>query len=239
MKRLLFLIAVAAVISASSVPSSALAQDVDTDIAVFRQPRYKIEAIGFNVLDETGWDFWGGDDAVTFFFRYGSPPTLAVTQKFENVDSDDDTHFYKENERCIIPRRVIRNIGASQVLQAPDDAWDCNPEGSAAPLRFIVTMYEDDRPDRFPYCFTGPSRPGFEIEGKDCQDDLIGQADVSFGATELVAMMPRVDNTFVGSVILEDEPCQFCPWTGPKYQFGFRITRLPDRLIQPPILSPD
>jgi hypothetical protein len=212
---------------------------VDLEATQFRQPHFKVEAIGFSAVDETGPDWWGSDEVNSFFYTRQSQPRLAVPREVGNVDKGDEEH-YGERERCILPRRVIRNAGASEVLQAPDDAWVCRAGGVAGPIAFTVTMYEGDDVSRFPFCFTGPAAPGHEVEGSDCQDDLIGRETVSFTVAQLLEMMPRVDDTFVGNVTLGgpcgpgNDACGGWGPRGPEYRFGYRITRLPDRRLTVP-----
>jgi hypothetical protein len=212
--------------------------------AQFHQPRFKVEAIGFVAVDETGPDWWGSDEVNSFFYTRQSQPRLAVPREVGNVDKGDEEH-YGEQERCILPRRVIRNVGASEVLQAPDDVWDCRASGVAGPIAFTVTMYEGDDYSRFPFCFSGPASPAHEIEGRDCQDDLVGQATVSFTVEQLLDMMPRVDNTFVGNVTLGgpcgpgNDACGGWGPKGPEFHFGYRITRLPDRVLKHPPAAPE
>ncbi len=211
----------------------------------FRQARFKVEAIGFIAVDETGPDWLASDEVNSFFYTRQSQPRLAVPREVGNVDKGDEEH-YGERERCILPRRVIRNVGASKVLQAPDDAWDCRTGGVAGPIEFTVTMYEGDSYSfhRFPWCFSGPAAPGGEVEGKDCQDDLIGKETVSFTRGQLVDKMPRVDNTFVGTVTLGgpcgpgNDACGGWGPRGPEYRFGYRITRLADRIMKTPPAAP-
>lgn len=204
-----------------------------------REPRFKVEAIGFIARDESGVDWTGSDEVRVIFDSRHSQPTYAVSRKFENVDTGDQRNF-GSRERCILPWRAIRNTGDKRVMNAPADQWTCKQAGVAGPIAFTVSMFEDDSELEFwipPIEFCGPSNPD---AGIDCVDDLIGSETISYTIPELLQMMPRVDNTFVGTVTLGG-PCgsgnRVCAgWlaaTGPEYLFGFRITRLPDRIVPP------
>lgn len=211
-----------------------------------RKPMFKVEAIDFICFDESGADIFGSDEVVTFFHSVHGNPSLMVPRKIGNVDKADREE-YGAKENCILPIRPTRNVGASKVLQAPEDTWQCRDGGTPGPIQFTVYMYEDDHHITLPFCFTGPASEGLDIKGKDCYDDLIGRDTISYSEAVLVSMLPNVGDsrrieTILGGPCGHVEPGDACGtgWlspTGPEYQFSYRITRLPDKIFDSQILD--
>ena len=184
--------------------------------------RYKVEALRFKALDETGIDWWGDDEVmIGTFDAKGS----TVSNEFGSVDSGDTKTFKDPAKSCIIavrPGRVVL-----------DESSVCDPAGEPAPFGFRVEFWEKDWQLGGSFCNTlGPS-PGGHV-ADHClgygADDFIGWAQLDFPAADLEAALPNVGDQVVETVRLN--PCRgvdVCDVTwGPDYKFTYRVTRLPD-----------
>lgn len=214
--------------------------------------RYKVEALGFRALDETGYDSpwfapWISDE-VMVILRDPEQKVLTVSRVFGNVDTNETRNF-GPHENCILPVRDIVN----NYLRAPRDSWTCGEAGAAGPFSFSVEMYEADSDDwngayncfvLFDCGFEVPAgyEPSSDIFTKG--DELIGKKTLHFGAEELLTAMPNANDTFEETITLgpchDERGCVESPWlpTGPEYTFTYRLTRLPDRTLDP-VLDPN
>lgn len=216
--------------------------------------RYKIEALSFRCLDETGYDSpffapWISDE-VMMILRDPERKVLTVSRLFDDVDTNETRNF-PPHENCILPVRDVLNGS----LIAPRDSWTCGEAGASGPFSFSVEMYEADSDfwNESYHCwidFGCPfsiSPPGYQADSSNFTkgDELIGLRTLTFTSEELAAAMPNVHDTVDETTTLG--PCfddremictegLFTP-TGPKYTFTYRLTRLPDRTVSP-VLDP-
>ena len=190
---------------------------------------YKIEAVNFKCLDETGYDWLGSDE-----IRIGINSSFAniISREFGDVDTNETRSFNPE-ESCILPIGEKSGDVLGSLL-APDIRWSCGTSGVPGPFSFEVTMAEVD------IDFFGFQQPP-PVDGG--ANDLIGRMTVSFTAEELPVAMPAVGDTVEETITLG--PCvapRVCPdgfFFEPEpaeYTFTWRLTRLPDTV--PPI-DPD
>jgi hypothetical protein len=197
--------------------------------------RFKLEAISFRALNETGWDRLGSDEVyVTIHVRTHKIATR--TQVFGNIDAGV-TQSIPANQSCILP---IAGVSASNRTQAffadQGDRWSCSRDGAAGPFSFRVILREKDPEGGcYPPYFYCALDHGY-VEGTEpgpigVRDDLIGRKTVVYSMEELIALQ-------VGQVVEESitlRPCEsidasefHCPSHEAVYEFKWRLTRLPD-----------
>ena len=224
----------------------------DTRPPTVLERRYKVEALNFKCLDETWYDSpwfspWISDE-VMVILRDPDRKVMSISRVFSDVDTKE-TRAFENHESCILPVQGVSNT----YLRAPRDSWACSETGIAGPFNFTVEMYEADSDDwnGAYYCFLQLDC-GFEVPiGYQTQssiftkgDELIGTRSLVFPVAELEAAMPQVGNTFQETITLgpchDHRGCVTSPGlpTGPEYEFTWRLTRLPDRIIDP-VIDPD
>ena len=195
------------------------------------EPRFKIEALNFKAIDESGYD-WPFADEVFAVFEAGG--YVASTDEESDVDTGE-TRAFRLDQNCLLP-----------VLATHLHYWACNPKGVAGPLRFTISLYEADgspfvRARRFSGAYpSGTTIP--QIRARD-GDDLIGRKTLTFSLADLITSMPVPGNTWQNSVTL-GKPCHDPDFvclggpgpTGPEYRFRYRITRLPNVRVVPPAM---
>lgn len=190
------------------------------DTFVWVERRYKIEALRFKALDETGYDWAGSDEVVVGTF---DAEGYTYTNEIGNIDSGD-THHFDPAKSCIIavrPGKVI--LGKTSV---------CDDVGEAAPLSFRVQFWEMDGEPPLPphWCHGLPA--GQHHESSVCigfTDDLIGETQLDFSIQELETALPHVGDQYTETVLIDSCGNNVCEDTSfGEYSFTYRITRLPD-----------
>ncbi len=188
-------------------------------------PSFKVEAVGFKALDETGFDWLGSDEIRVGFV---TPFEDITSREFGNVDSGDSRTF-NADESCVVPVGQVtdRQLGR---LVGPRSDWFCADLGRPGPLSFEVVMAEQDI-----------NLIGFDFPPKvlDPGDDLIGRKTLTFTPEQLLAALPTIGSTFDENILLG--PCApplQCPddWFSPSpalYRVTLRLTRMPNSF--PPI----
>src|SRR4051794_33867685 len=120
---------------------AAVPGNIHLPIFEWMERRYKIEAVSFKALDETGFD-WPGSDGVMVGTVDAKGST--VSEEFEDVDTGETCNF-DPAKSCIVavrPGEVI--LGKTSV---------CNDVGEPAPLFFEVEFWEkDDFGNPFGFC---------------------------------------------------------------------------------------
>jgi hypothetical protein len=188
--------------------------------------RYKIEAMRFKARDETGIDWPGSDEVMV---ETTDAKGWTVSNEIGNIDSGD-THDFDPAKSCIVAARPgIVVLGESSV---------CEEVGEPAPLGFQVEFWEKD-PIGFPplgFCAPGGvGRGPGQHSGPHCVndragDDFIGRSRIDYSTQELEAALPHVGDEQIESVTLDSCPGQICTATS-DYTFTWRVTRLPDALV--------
>lgn len=188
----------------------------------FIERRYKIEALGFKALDETGVDWWGSDEVK---IETRDAKGWTVSNEIGDMDSGD-IHNFDAARSCIVSIRPgIVVLGKSSF---------CAEAGEAAPLWFTVEMWEKDwSPFGFCNALQVDEHNGDSC-GHDAGDDFIGQARLDFPAPDLEGALPNVGDAVIENVLLfpRCEPGPVCDstWNG-KYRFTYRVTRLRDQRV--------
>ena len=174
---------------------------------------YKIEAVGFKALDETGIDALGSDEVIVVTF---DAKGYTTSREIGDIDSGD-THTFDPAKSCMLPVRpgdVV--LGETSV---------CDDIGEPAPLKVRIELWEQDI-DLLGFSL------GFFGEP---QDDFIGLAQFDFSAQQLEAMLPNVGDEHIETVKLEacrgPAPCDAT--FSPDYTFTVRITRVSDGVPRP------
>lgn len=180
--------------------------------------RYKIEAMSFKAIDETGFDWLGSDEVMV---KTADAKGWTVSDEIGDVDSGE-THKFDPAKSCIIAVRPgIVVLGKSSV---------CDDVGEPAPLWFEVEFWEKD-PIGYPVGFNNCVRG--EHGGPHCADDgngddFIGHRRVEFSQQDFDTVLHKVGDEWIETVRLDPCPGQLCAGDFPDYSFTYRITRLPD-----------
>lgn len=95
-------------------------------------PRFKVEAVGFRAVDESGANY---PDSDFVFAVFESQQHSMTTRVFEDIDTGDARAF-DAAENCIFPARDADGLR--------NGAWECNTEGGEGPVTFAVGLYEID-----------------------------------------------------------------------------------------------
>jgi hypothetical protein len=199
--------------------------------------RYKVEALRFRAIDESGYDFLGSDEIIAIV-RVPAHNVLTASKIFGDVDGGE-TRSFARNQSCILPIAGL-NANFNVVRADHGDTWTCSANGAPGPFAFTVEMYEKD--DGFFHdCIRLELGCEFSTGPSSGNDDLVGRRTLVFPESELAAVMPNVNDTFEESIKLG--PCHdenvvcgsgWLGWSGPEYKFTWRLTRLPDG----PVLDP-
>jgi hypothetical protein len=200
-------------------------------IGVHPEPRFKLEALRFRALNETGIDRFGSDE-IYVTIHVPARKVATISQVFGDVDAGE-TRSIPLDQSCILP---IAGVSAPKTLSGFEgDSWSCSRDGAPGPFSFTVVLREKDPEENCAIPFYCGYTPGL-VEGEepgpiDSHDDLIGRHEVVYSMEELIALQ-------VGQVVEESvwlRPCikpapavYYCaPWEA-EYQFTWRLTRLPD-----------
>lgn len=202
---------------------------INWDTTRWVERRYKIEAMRFKCRDETGIDWLGSDEVMV---QTNDAKGWTVSKEIGNIDSGD-THDFDPAKSCIVAVRPgIVVLGESSV---------CEEVGEPAPLSFQIEFWEKDLVG-FPAGFCGGSGgtpgPG-RHKGTHCAndgngDDFIGRTQIDYSPQELEAALPKVGDEQIESITLSPCPSgqDACGgWDLPDYTFTWRVTRLPNALV--------
>jgi hypothetical protein len=212
------------------VGAGAQAQPANVNVTPGALARFKLEAVSFRALHETGWD-WTGSDEVYVSIHVPARKIATISQVFEDVDAGE-TKRIPSNQSCILP--IAGVTGPKTLAAIAGDRWSCSPNGAPGPFSFTVVLREKDCCG-FDHGF-GPATEGLEPGPLSGTDDLIGRHKVEYSMEELTAL--HVGQVVEESVTLSScEPTPEQPNTGcgssaidreAEYQFTWRLTRLPD-----------
>lgn len=182
--------------------------------------RYKIEALRFKAIDETGIDFLGSDEVM---IETRDVKGATVSKKIEDVDSGK-THSFDPAKSCIFAVRPG--------LAVLDETSVCEDGGEPAPVGFYVAFWEKD-PVGYPsgFCIPGtpgPGRHGIPYCANDGDgDEFIGSSQIDYPTQDLEAALPNVGDELIESITLDSCPGEICTATS-DYTFTWRVTRLPN-----------
>jgi hypothetical protein len=185
--------------------------------------RYKIEAMRFKARNETGIDWLGSDEVMV---ETADAKGSTVSREIGGIDSGD-THNFDPAKSCIVAVRPgFAVLGESAV---------CEEVGEPAPLGFQVEFWEKDTSPFGGFCVGGgpggPSQHYAPYCANDTYgDDFIGRAQIDYSTQELEASLPHVGDEQIESVTLDSCPGQICT-ADSDYTFTWRVTRLPDALV--------
>jgi hypothetical protein len=175
--------------------------------------RFKLEAVSFHAISETGWSNWPGSDEI--YVNIHDPARRVATRSrlFEDVDAGL-TKDFPSDQSCILP---IAGVSGPTTFDAYNsgDRWNCSNAGAPGPLSFTVSMYEKDDPDGFVHGHV----PGMELNRISTFDDYIGRHRVEYSLEELTALQ-------VGQS--KEESSLVSGGANGVYEFKWRLTRLPD-----------
>jgi len=157
-------VAGAAILSAISIPQEARAQPVG-----LRMPQFRVTAVSFKALDETGWDWTGSDEVLAVFSDLDPTHTDRLTSIYGDVDAGE-THAFNAADTCIAPQPKC--------------------DRGVASVHFKMALWENDDTGFLHGELTGGHN---RLEhGAYWGDDLIGRAEVAKSSQDLVADLPSV-----------------------------------------------
>jgi hypothetical protein len=211
------------VLAAALATTISMPQSVQAQPAAFRTPQFVATAVKFKALHETHYNWMGSDEVFGTFYDF-TGRRVTGTSTFGDVDAGE-----------------TRNIAPEQSCLSPGPRCD----HGASSLGFGIALIEEDDWGFFSPGFChGALDPGGppptsedyerafdDFHGWDCSsNDFIGKAKVKLSQDELVAALPTVGASFDRTI----------PLTGGdgKYEFTYRITRLPNAINIPPIGPP-
>jgi hypothetical protein len=197
---------------------------LSTEAGAQAEPHFKLEALSFKAIHETGRNFPGSDEVyVTIWVPAHNVATRSKI--FSDVDAGETKRF-PIDQRCILP---IAGLNGPILLEGRrGDTWTCAFGGAPGPFSFTVVLREKDPCGGpvFP-CFDHGFAPGEEPGPIHFEDDLIGRRVVLYSMEELNAL--HVGQALEESVSLSP-PCpvgqDVCEASDTEYQFTWRITRI-------------
>jgi hypothetical protein len=201
------------------------------------EPRYTVEVLNLDAIDESGADWSGSDEVFGIFRATGGYRTR--TRTHGDVDTGSLVTFASE-ERCLTSQRVLSGGittgigGLPWGLVAPGARWECDPRGVPGPIGLTLDLWEDDDCNAFPpACFNTYVPPVI-----DPNDDLIGRVETTYSTGELASRLPHVGAVYFASFTFGG-PCGYQPAnhvcgvgpltpTGPEYKLLIIIKRMSD-----------
>ena len=177
--------------------------------------RFKLEAVSFGALDETGWFDWTGSDEVYVSIHVPARNVATISQVFEDVNTDEARNI-PSDQNCILP--IAGVTGPKGFIGHMGDRWSCSPDGAAGPFSFTVVLREKDGCISLQCGFTPGVWTGQEPGPIDDVDDYIGRHTVEYSMENLMALQVGQSKENGGLVSDGDGI----------YEFNWRITRLPD-----------
>jgi hypothetical protein len=201
---------------------------LSTEAGAQVEPGFKLEALSFKAIHETGRNWPGSDEVYVTIHVPGHAAT--ISKIFGDVDAGE-THRFPVDQSCIYP---IAGLNGPTVLHGHFGAtWTCDSFGAAVPDRFSFTVVLREKDSPCPPPPLGCFEPGFSpVPGGEPGpihdvDDLIGRREVVYSKEELIAL--HRGQELVESVRLSP-PCpvgqDVCDASDTDYQFTWRITRI-------------
>jgi hypothetical protein len=156
---------------------------VEQSTAASAGPRFKVEAVGFRAVDESGPNY---PDSDIVFAVFESQQYSVTTRVFEDVDTGDARAF-DPAESCIYPARDADGLR--------NGAWECSGDGADGPIAFAVGIYEID-PDfvgdyRQDFC-APPAAADVETAQRNCDtdhSDLLFRTAFSYQSADILARL--------------------------------------------------
>jgi hypothetical protein len=185
--------------------------------------RFKVEAVSFHAISETGWSNWPGSDEIYVNIHDPARQVATRSRLFEGVDAGQ-TKKFPSDQKCILPIAGVSGPTTFNAYKNPGDRWSCSNAGAPGPLSFTVSMYERDY-----WIFDFPpgyGSPGVELKPIGTYDDYIGRLTVQHSMEELTALQ-------VGQS--KSKSSLVAGGANGIYEFTWLLTRLPDA---EPVLGP-
>ncbi len=191
-------------------------------------PMFKVEALGFTALDESGVDLLGSDEIWVVWESQGK---WGGTYVFDDVDTGEHRSIH-EHQSCIYPMAIESSIDGRI-----GDGWVCEEAGAPGPVEFEVTFYEDDVDTPLPpFCMMVT----LHAPSPQCADDWLGTARHSMTTAELVGVLPTPGSSKIyRSVAIGCPPDEICVngVFGGEYEIEFRVTRMADMRVERSVIA--
>ncbi len=212
---------------AASMPIPGAAEQAGLEQAAPPYPRFKVEAVGFRAVDESGANY---PDADIVFAVFESQQHSMTTRVFEEVDTGDARTF-DAAENCIYPARDPDGLR--------NGAWECSAEGADGPVTFAIGLYEIDPEyvDGYSKDFCTPAAVAdVDAAQRTCDTDntdLIFRSAFSYRPGEIVNRLNPACRCVMETVRYRDRNER----GDVEYHLTFRITRT-DAGGAPPAVDP-
>jgi hypothetical protein len=193
------------------------------------EPRYTVETVEIEAVDEWGWDIDQDDVFGVFDTNRGFTTATSLYPGMDTGDRVDILRF----ERCLAPQRVLSGVSANQLLSAEYARWECDPRGVPAPINLYLELWENEG------CY--PAFPlacwdGYQLGVVDSADGLIGRAEWTYTPRYLASILDHVGESLTQKFTLGgrcgyQDPTHVCGdvlATGPEYKVTIVIRRVND-----------
>lgn len=171
------------------------AQTQPPDVTPGALARFKVEAVSFHAIDETGWFDWTGSDEVYVAIHVPDRKITTYSKTFRGVDSGEQRDI-PSDQNCILPiagvtgPATLSATGGRSDPSVPGDRWSCSSDGAPGPISFTVWLYEQDPCNFFP----PPCLPHGAVAGAKPEppsygnDDLLGSHTVEYSMEKLMEL---------------------------------------------------
>lgn len=183
---------------------------------VIREPRFIVEAVSFQAIDESGPNSPGADEVYAVFRSGGN---VMVSRVYESVDTGEDPRFFEAQQRCISP--------AVDADGTKNGRWSCAAQGARGPVRFEAMLYELDPHYRSALGEFCVSVGGDDLDASTCatrHSDVLFRHTFTYEVSQILARLDPSCRCFTETARYTEED-----WRGDlAYEFTFRITRVDD-----------
>jgi hypothetical protein len=186
-------------------------------------PRYRLEALEFKCLDESGVDIFGSDEPKWFFtWTSGKAPKTVASREFGDIDSGDTrrwTPALRITPAGGVPGPLALSIQLYEIDQGNPDKMRTAVEAAVTTAN-LVAMAKTGKPLPFREAIT---KQLVDLLG----NDLMGSSTVAFSSAELTKRLSRPGTSLVRTVKMggKSGDLPFEVAGGPDYQITFRVLR--------------
>jgi hypothetical protein len=189
-------------------------RDGVTGFSLSQEPRFKVEAVRFHAIDQSGRTDLGSDEVIAVF---GNPRHRMTTAEYGDISSGEIQPFRPE-QSCIWPSV---DTGGER-----DRAWACAQGGAAGAVRFSISLLEvDAQPFQgvWPFndlCFSHDVVP--RADNASCEIDqnaTLFDGDFSYEVQQILGRLDPACRCF------EETAHQSRDEQDSVYEVTFRITR--------------
>lgn len=190
------------------------------------RPRYRIEALRFACLDESGVDIFGSDEVRWFFtWTNGNTPKTVASREFGDIDSGDKRQWTPP--LAITPASGVFGPLALSIQLYEIDQGDVDKMRAAVEAAVtaanLAAMAHSGQPVSLP---DGVKKQLVNLLG----NDLMGSVTVAFSREELERKLRRPGHSIVRTLEIggKSGDLPFEVAGGPDYEITVRVLRTQD-----------